>query len=209
MKLKIDFHVHSKNSFDSGMSLDKIASVAKKKGLNAVVIADHDNIPEDLASKNKKDFVFIPGEEIFSDQGDIIGLFLKKKIKSRSALEVIKEIKKQGGIVLIPHPAFGHILSDEVIKRADLIEVFNSRIGPKLNQMAANLAKNNNKIGVAGSDAHLYWEIGNVENIINSKSEKLGDIKEAILSGNIEFSGKRPGILGRGIIKIHKFLVRK
>jgi len=40
--------------------------------------------------------------------GDIIGLFIEKEIKARSAMEVVREIKEQGGLVMLPHPyAYG------------------------------------------------------------------------------------------------------
>ena len=48
----------------------------------------------------------IVGEEVkTADQGEVIGLFIEEKIaRGMSLQETIAEIKRQGGLVYVPHP---------------------------------------------------------------------------------------------------------
>ena len=192
MKLRADLHVHSAYSFDSKSPLKKILKKCGDKKIDLIAITDHEEIfGAEKLSQMAKDLIVIKGEEIDTEYGDIIGLFLKEKVKTKKFFEAVKEIKRQRGLVVIPHPAMYHILTDKVVKSADLVEVFNSRVGSPANNMAGILSKDFGKPGIAGSDAHFLFEIGNGVTIINSKSKNPKDIKNALLSGNFELSCKR------------------
>lgn len=158
-----DLHIHSKYSYDSLLSPDKILKVAKKRGLNIIAITDHDTIRGGVETQKlnrDKDFFVIVGCEINTEIGDIIGLHLNGEIISRNSTEVIEDIKSQGGHVILPHPSRGHTLNDYVISHSDAIEVFNSRSSIEQNMKALILAKEYTKPFVAGSDAHFASEIG-------------------------------------------------
>ena len=43
-KMNIDFHTHTHYSYDSLMKPEKILSIAKRKGLDGIVICDHNTI---------------------------------------------------------------------------------------------------------------------------------------------------------------------
>lgn len=205
MKLRADLHIHSKYSFDSKSSIKGIIKRARKNNLDIIAITDHEEFAgAKLAEKLSKDIIVIKGEEIDTEYGDIIGLFLKKKIKTQKFLEVIREIRRQNGIIVIPHPAMNHILSDKVIDKVDLIEVFNSRIGEASNKMAKRLAQDKKKIMIAGSDAHFLFEVGNGVTTIDSKSKKLEDIKEALINGQVSLECKRSLKIKRILAKIVK-----
>lgn len=178
----LDLHIHSKYSFDSIMDPKKIIKVAKKRGLNGVAITDHNTIKGGLEAKKineDPDFLVIVGSEISTEAGDITGLFLKEEIRSRNSREVIEEIKKQGGIVVLPHPYRGHKLNVELINKVDLIEGFNARSSKVENEKSGNLAEKYDKPAVAGSDAHFASEIGLGKTIISSEE----GIKRDILNG--------------------------
>ena len=49
--MKIDFHTHTYYSYDSLMKPLKILEIAKKKGLNGIVICDHNTIQGGLETK--------------------------------------------------------------------------------------------------------------------------------------------------------------
>ena len=205
MKLKADLHIHSDYSFDSKSSIKKILKKSKKENLDIIAITDH----EEFEGSNKlynlsKKIVIIKGEEIDTEFGDIIGLFLKKKIKTKRFSEVISEIKKQGGIVVLPHPSLHHILTENVLKSVDLIEIFNSRVGDSGNLMAQRLSKYLKKPGIAGSDAHFIFEIGNGVTIINSKTKNIEDIKRALLTGKVTLECKRSPKILRYLTKLIK-----
>ena len=85
----------------------KALETAKKRGLDGIAVTDHDNIKGALEVKklNKdKNFEVIIGEEVSTPQGEVIALYIKKKIKPGPIDKVIKEIKKQGGVSIIAHP---------------------------------------------------------------------------------------------------------
>ena len=84
--MKIDLHCHTKYSYDSNSDIEKIIIEAKKKGLDGIAITDHDNTngwDEAIELGKKHNFLIILGEEIKSNKGDILGLFLKEKIEGR------------------------------------------------------------------------------------------------------------------------------
>lgn len=185
--IRLDLHVHSKYSFDSLMSAKTIIKVAKKTNLNGLAITDHNTIRGGKAvrEQNKGPLLVIVGSEIATDVGDLIGLFLTKEIRSRDCLEVLDEIKLQGGVSVFAHPSRGHNLKDEktieVLKKIDCVEAFNSR--------SPILAKDKkflysfNRVRTAGSDAHFPQEIGLCQTIINNNIVCLDDVRNTILSG--------------------------
>ncbi len=102
----------------------------------------------------------IVGSEIKTEWGDVVCLFLEKEITTRRFREVEEEVRKQGGIMILAHPYWKHTLSEELLGGVDLVETFNSRISPGRNRKAEELALSRGLLQVAGSDAHLPWEIG-------------------------------------------------
>lgn len=219
-----DFHIHSKYSFDSLSSVEKIIKQAKKVGLNCIAITDHNTIKGGVEAKIincDNDFHVIIGAEIKTEIGDIIGLFLKEEIKERESSKVIKEIKKQNGIILIPHPSDKTMTYINHIEDFCLIEVYNSRTKSK-NQFSITQAKacdyqqllkfpylkNNFKI-VAGSDAHFIFEIGNCKNFINNSLDTLQDsIRKLPINYKCK-SSSRINFFGSQFIKLIKSLVQK
>ncbi len=169
VQMKIDFHTHTYYSYDCLMKPEKILRIAKKRGLNGIVICDHNTINGGLEAKkiNKdKNFIVIIGAEIATNAGDITGIFLTKEIGSRNFEDVIGEIRAQNGKVILNHPYRGHDLTKIDLTKIDFIEGYNSRLYDKENQQAIDLAKSNNIPVLAGSDSHLYNEIANCKTTV-------------------------------------------
>ena len=188
--MKFDLQIHSKFSKCSITGLKRIINIAEKRGLKGIAITDHNTIKGVEKIKKyaeKKSIYLIIGEEIKTEYGDIIGLFLKSEIKSRKWKEVIKEIKKQKGLVYLPHPYYGHKNLERIAKECDIIEVWNSRLSKEKNKMALKLAKKLKKPFGAGSDAHTPWEIGRSYVDINTELNEES-IKKALLK-NKKFYG--------------------
>ncbi len=162
--MKVDMHVHTKYSIDSISSLESIAKACKKKQI-VPAIADHNNMDAHIQLR-EIGLDFIPSEEISTDKGDLIGLFLNSPIKKKTPfLEAIDLIKAQGAITYLPHmfdTTRGGVDNESLAKKADVIEVFNPRcLLPKANERAYSFAVKNKKLKAAGSDAHFEFEIGN------------------------------------------------
>lgn len=162
--MKIDFHNHTYNSYDSRMRPATILRMAKKRGLDGIVICDHNTIKGGLEAceiNKYKDITVIVGAEIATNAGDVSGIFLNKEIESREFNEVVREIKDQGGKVILNHPYKHHDLSKVDYSKVDFIEGYNARCTVQENELALALAKEHGIPILAGSDAHLYNEIGN------------------------------------------------
>jgi predicted metal-dependent phosphoesterase TrpH len=158
----IDFHTHSHHSYDCAMNPEKILRLAKERGLDAIVINDHDTIAGGLECKRINKIAgleVIIGAEIKTSIGDVTGIFLKEEITARNYSDVIAEIKRQGGITILNHPFVAHNLSDVNFDGIDLIEGYNGRVSTTKNELAVQLAKQHNKPIVSGSDAHTYAEV--------------------------------------------------
>jgi predicted metal-dependent phosphoesterase TrpH len=165
--------------------------VAEKMGLGALCITDHNTIKGALvAQKLNKDMVVI-GEEISSNEGEILGLFLQEKVDpGLSAEETIEQIHSQDGIAVAPHPYSGHCFcvgNKMNILKFDGIEVFNSlhRDGYS-NALALENCNGHAKLG--GSDAHASFMIGNGYTLFNGNSQE--DFRTAIKNRQTIHGGK-------------------
>jgi predicted metal-dependent phosphoesterase TrpH len=167
---KADFHIHSCYSMDSTTSLEDIIRACQKKGLNCIALADHGSIEGALKMQDLAPFKVIIAEEILTTDGEIMGMFLTRKVPSGLSMEEsIRRIKEQGGLLCAQHP-YDKIrpdsLKSEVMERIapeiDLVEIFNARNPLKHSSvLAAQFAREHDLPGCAGSDAHSSFEIGN------------------------------------------------
>jgi len=195
MDLLYDLHVHTWFSKDGAIDPKKIGKLSLQKGLNGIAVTDHNTIKGALEAKayNETPSVnIIIGCEIKTEIGDIIGLFLNNEIKSRKSIDVVQEIKEQGGITIIPHPFSHHKkIPSKLFKCIDAIEIENGRISSYLNHKAKDLASQGHFVKVGGSDAHFSREVGRVKTIIkNAKKNDDISIRQAILSGKAEIISK-------------------
>ena len=190
-----DLHIHSKYSYDSVSKVDDILKVAKRRGLSGIAITDHESFDGSLEASAKAkhwELLVIPGMEVATEHGDVIGLFLIEEIKKREFFEVVNEIRGQGGMVVLPHPyrTFNTAIPFQIIARADVVEGFNARMpNDLLNRKAKELAAGFKKPLIGGSDAHFASEIGNGRTVFNAISLCQEDIKKALIEGTVELEG--------------------
>ncbi|MCX8197344.1 MAG: PHP domain-containing protein [Candidatus Micrarchaeota archaeon] len=200
MKIKADLHMHTKYSPDSLAEPKEVLTAALKKGLNAIAITDHDEIrgaieAQAIAKKMKLKIQVIVGEEVATDEGDLLVYFVKKKIAPGPLEDVLAEAKRQNAICAAAHPydfvrSGIHLeqIPSALLEKIDAVEVFNSRVSmQKMNQKAAEFCRKANKAQLAGSDAHHPSEIGNAYVVFEAKV-KLG--KKEMLSAPRDIFGK-------------------
>jgi predicted metal-dependent phosphoesterase TrpH len=128
--------------------------------------------------------LLVPGMEVKTDRGDMIGLFLAEEIRSRIFAEVVDEIRGQGGIAVLPHPYRRSCDPADLVGAVDLVEVINARSKDVENQRASILAKSAGKPSIGGSDAHATHEIGAAGTALMTEGSSLEDIRRALLAGN-------------------------
>jgi predicted metal-dependent phosphoesterase TrpH len=203
--MNIDFHIHSKYSFDSFLEPIKIVEMARARGLDGLAIADHDTMAGiEEFRRIAPDLYIIAGEELITDIGDIVGIFLKRPIKpSKNPDEVIREIRAQGGLAYLAHPYKWPFLNRDaaILKRFDAVEVFNARNNipsPLLcNWKCSRAARLHHLPVVAGSDTHEGFELGMARTIFDFNREEATDekIKKAILERNVRVEGREVSLM--------------
>jgi predicted metal-dependent phosphoesterase TrpH/glycosyltransferase involved in cell wall biosynthesis len=170
----VDLHMHTDHSPDCATPVDVLISSAERAGLGAIAVTDHNEISGALEARDRADgrVKVIVGEEVkTADQGEVIGLFIEEKIpRGMSLEETIGEIRRQGGLVYVPHPFdrmhsvpdYEHLLT--VLDQIDAIEVFNPRVAfSSFNEEAARFAAKYRIVAGAGSDSHVAQGLGSVK----------------------------------------------
>ncbi|MFH1820864.1 MAG: CehA/McbA family metallohydrolase [Methanobacteriota archaeon] len=191
--LQLDLHVHTTHSYDGLCTVERAVEAARAKGLSGIAIADHDSISgyQEAKKFSRDGFIVIPGVEISSADGHIVGLGVSELIpKGLPANETVDLIKKQGGAAIAAHPfAPGRRL--ELVYRAkfDAIECLNSRALFLSNPLAQRFARKHGIPMVAGSDAHRCREIGLAYTVVDCEL-KLETILDNIKRGGTSVSGK-------------------
>ena len=165
--------MHTDHSPDCATPVDTLLETAKRVGLGAIAITDHNEVSGALEARERADGIkVIVAEEVkTADQGEVIGLFIEEKIpRGMTLAETIAEIRRQGGLVYVPHPFdrmhavpdYEHLL--EVVEDIDAIEVFNPRVAfSAFNEEAARFAAKYRIVAGAGSDSHVAQGLGSVK----------------------------------------------
>jgi hypothetical protein len=171
--IHVDLHMHTNHSHDCATPVDGLLEGAKAAGLGAIAVTDHNEISGALEARERANGIkVIVAEEIkTADQGEVIGLFIEEKIPRGLTLqETIAEIRRQGGLVYVPHPFdrmhsvpdYEHLL--DVIEDVDAIEVFNPRVAfSAFNEEAERFAAKYRIVAGAGSDSHVVQGLGSVK----------------------------------------------
>ncbi len=161
-------HVHTRHSPDSLNPLEGILAAMDERGIDRVVVADHNRIEGALRLRDLAPGRVLVGEEVKTREGpDIIGIFLTDPIPRGTPLrDTCEAIRAQGGVVYVPHPfdtrrsGAGEML-DDIAELVDVVEAHNARtFRPELNERGESWARAAGKRLGAGSDAHTLAEIG-------------------------------------------------
>jgi len=170
--IDVDLHMHTDHSSDCATPVEVLLATARAEGLGAIAVTDHNEISGALEAQAKAEGIkVIVGEEVkTASQGEVIGLFLTEKIpRGLTMEETVAEIKRQGGLVYVPHPFdrlhavpdYEHLLT--ILDDVDAIEVFNPRVAiGAFNEEAARFAAKYRIVAGAGSDSHVAQGLGSV-----------------------------------------------
>ncbi len=172
--IDVDLHMHTDHSHDCATPVEVLLASARERGLGAIAVTDHNEISGALDAREKAasyGVKVIVGEEVkTADQGEVIGLFIEQKIpRGLSLPETIAEIRRQGGLVYVPHPFdrmhavpdYEHLLPN--LGEIDAIEVFNPRVAiGAFNDEAVRFAAKYRIVAGAGSDSHVAQGLGSV-----------------------------------------------
>ena len=166
-----DLHMHTEHSHDCAVPVDTLLDYAEAQGLGAIAVTDHNvfsGAEEAIELARNRDLLVIPGEEVKTDAGEVIGLFLEREIARGMPMEdTIAAIREQNGVVYLPHPFDRlHTIPDAQslhrhLAEIDVFEVYNARLlFEGFNDEALRFARKYNLTMGAGSDAHVLQGVG-------------------------------------------------
>lgn len=167
--LRVEFHCHTRYSKDSLTSPERLVRACHRKGIDRVVVTDHNTIVGARAAQELGPELVIVGEEIMTTRGEILAAYVKEEIPAGlSPHETIRILREQEAFISVSHPfdiyRGGHWKEAdllEILPEVDAIEVFNSRCwSPDFNRQAQEFAEKHDVPGTVGSDAHGPIELG-------------------------------------------------
>lgn len=168
-RLRLEFHCHTDASRDSQTRVEDLLQVCRQRGIDRLVITDHNTIAGALAAQALDPQRAIVGEEIMTTQGELLAAFVQEEIpKGLTPPEAIARLREQGAFISVSHP-FDRLRKGgwrppdllAILPLVDAIEVFNARCWPGwFNRQAAAFAHQHGLLGTVGSDAHSLVEVG-------------------------------------------------
>lgn len=200
-EIRVELHSHTTYSHDGQIRLSTLISTAKKRQIDIVCITDHDTtegakkFQKEIKKRNVPLEIVIGEERTLDDKSHIIGLFLRENIVSHKFEDVVREIKEQGGTVVLPHPfrrKDGFLRLEENFPRAlnanvDCYEIFNPKCSFDENTLAQKLKTSMRPLG--GSDAHYEGELGEcIITFQTTAGETPTESLRHVLNGNGRYS---------------------
>lgn len=167
--LRVEFHCHTIYSKDSLTKIDDLLTRCHLRGIDRLVITDHNTIAGARNAQKIDPELIIIGEEIMTREGELLAAYVKEDIpKGLDPFDALERLHAQDAFISVSHP-FDRTRSgswqpgvlSQIVPHIDALEIFNARcFPPKYNHQAAEFAHQHNLPGTAGSDAHALFEVG-------------------------------------------------
>lgn len=193
--MRADLHVHTVYSGDAAQTPAQVLERAKKIGLGALAIADHNSLEGSLESLElAEDIIVLRAMEVTSKEGHILAYNISEEIeRDLSVAETIERIRESGGIAVASHPyRIWSGLGEKAIKENhfDGLEVLNGRSLKSGNEKAERLANSQHLPVTGGSDAHSLDEIGKACTVFPDDCQTAEDLVDSIINGRTEIWGE-------------------
>ncbi len=198
MRLRIDLHVHTRDSLDSHISLDHAARRCREENLDGFAVTNHDFFSDIPSSWLKKtDLVILRGMEVSARGAHILALDINEEVDMGLGIrETVEKIHEQGGLAIIAHPY--SVLRTWVNRREieeagfDLVEVANAYQFPYGWMLKRNtrLAEELGLPQTGGSDAHIPKTVGRAYTILEVYERSEEGILEALRKGKTRAEGR-------------------
>lgn len=200
----IDLHVHtSPASPCSSAPVDDLIQEARRIGLDGICLTDHNYVwrAEDVeALRRRHDFLVLRGNEITTDQGDVLVFGFDQDVQGIIRLEDLRpQVLEAGGFMIVAHPFRGFLtfgvgklgLTPEkamrrpVFQYVDAVEVLNGKVTADENRFAGEVAAALGAPVSGGSDAHEVMEVGHYATRFAGPIRNEDDLILALKEGQI------------------------
>jgi hypothetical protein len=180
---RLEFHCHTVYSKDSLMSLQNLLENCRRKGIDRLVITDHNTIAGAVRAREMDSELIIVGEEIMTQDGELLAAFVQEQVPpGLPPMEAVARLREQGAFISVSHPfdrfrKGGWSLTGllEIAPWVDALETFNARcILPDSNRQAQAFARQHGLPGTVGSDAHVTAEVGKATLLLPDFSDAEG-----------------------------------
>lgn len=198
----IDLHVHtSPASPCSSAPVEDLIVEAKRIGLDGICLTDHNHVwrPEHVEDlRQRHGFLVLRGNEITTDQGDVLVFGLDRDIQGIIRLEDLRvEVVRTGGFMIAAHPFRGFLtfgvdklgltpekaMTRKLFQFVDAVEILNGKVNEEENRFAAEVARRLDLVLTGGSDAHEVEEVGQYATRLSSPVRDEQDLIEALRTG--------------------------
>ena len=201
---KADTHLHTSYSDGSATPAEMVEYIVAHTDLSVIAVTDHDTtegafVARSYARQQGINLDVIIGQEVTTDEGDMIGLFLRETLPQYpTAAEAVQAIKAQGGLAIAAHPfsywstmSLMHGVGMQITELPlDGVEVRNG--------FPANFVSNpltawmNRRRGLqhselGGSDSHVPYTAGQAFTRFPGQTGE--DLRRAILKGQTHAGG--------------------
>ena len=198
----LDLHSHTfPASQCASDSADQMIRAAKKMGLDGICLTDHNFIWDPDKIERLKDdhgFLVLAGTEITCVEGDFLVFGLSRSVEGIVNLESLRSmVDRENGVIIAAHPFRGFLvvggdslkldvesaMNRPIFKQVDAVEVLNSRLNVKENQLAREIADELNLPATGGSDAHKIEDVGRCVTRFDVRIADESELVAALFSG--------------------------
>jgi predicted metal-dependent phosphoesterase TrpH len=200
---KADTHIHTTYS-DGKVSPETLVEyVVESTDLAVIAVTDHDTAEGGLAAhdharRHKLPLDVIVGQEVSTDEGDVVGLFLHKSLPAyHTARAAIAAIHAQGGLAVAVHPFSAWATLGDMTGVAaqiatlplDAVEVRNGFPTNLLsNAWTARVNRRGQRLSeLGGSDSHVPFTVGQA--FTRFPGVNAADLRRAILARQTQPDG--------------------
>ncbi len=203
--VRLDLHVHSVHSPDSGLTLEAVVGRLSYGGLRGFALTDHNTVRghaalAELASKYTA-YLFLPGVEVSTREGHLLAYGVSEAPPvHRPLAETVEWVRAHGGEAVPAHPfRWTHGVGRAVAERAAVpaLEARNGHNSEIANLRAEELAARRNLGATGGSDAHALDDLGRAYTEFEPTVASRDDLLEAIRRRAVQPGGKSMPLAGR------------
>jgi hypothetical protein len=202
MAWRVDFHVHTRVSPDGITRPERVVAAAKRMGLDAIAITDHDRSAayERLVELGLADrrgvavdgFLVIPGVEVSCREGHLLVLGASFDSAGKPpAREVVARAHGLGAMAVAAHPLdlTRSGMGGTVMSRLELdaVEGWNSKtLSRAANLRAIAYADQRGLPIIAGSDAHFAGTVGRAHTLVQCDELSVASVLAGVRAGRTQ-----------------------